>query len=80
MDGQTVQQCYSGCKIMMCKSSLLAPECRKLHNRASSSGITSRQHTILHILGAEDAKESISKTYGEMDQADYLTEEIGPNK
>ena len=31
-------------------------------------------------MGVEDAKELISKTNGQMDEAGYLTEQIGQNK
>ena len=61
-------------------SNLLATECKKSSNRASSSGITFRQQKVLQILGVEDAKELLPKTHGQMDQAGYLTEKIGQNK
>ena len=80
MDGQIAQRCYSGYKIIMCTSSLLATECKKSSNRSSSSGINLQQQKILQILVVEDAKELISKTLGQMDHAGYLTEKIGPNK
>ena len=80
MDGQTAQQCYSGYKITLCKSSLLATECIKSSNRTSSSGIMFQQQKILQTLVVEGPKELISKTHGQMDQAGYLTEKIGTNK
>ena len=80
MDGQTAPRCYSGFKIIMCTSCLLATECKKSNNRTFPSGIAFQQQKILQILIVEDAKELISKIHGQMDQDGYLTEKIGPNK
>ena len=80
MDGLTAQRHYSGYKITICISSLLAIEYIKSSNKTSSSGIMFQLQKILQTLVVEGAKELKSKTHGQMDQAGHLIEDIGPNK